>query len=82
MAVTVAEFNEVKSDVSRHDQFINGNGTKGAKERLTLIENTLERLDHNINKAVNWIVGLAITVIGAVIIWFFTTILPKIVSMI
>ena len=78
MAVSVAEFNEMKSDVKKHDEFINGNGKKGAKERLSLIEDNLFEIKEMLKWLRGAVTGLLLTVVGAVIVWLVLTGIPKI----
>lgn len=79
MAVTNAEFKDVKETVCEHEKFINGvnpNGQDGAKSRMTRVEDVLDRR----NKASNYIIGACITIITAVIIWLVTSVIPVAVS--
>lgn len=77
------------ADLKEIETWVNGNGVKGAKVRLALIEerqdtleDTLKKMNDNISKAVGWIVGGAITVIVGITVWFFTIMLPKIIAVI
>lgn len=73
MAVTVKEFEAVKVDVEKHEKWIYGNGEPGAKTDICMMKDQLAR----INKATGWIIGACITVITSILIWLFTTVLPK-----
>jgi hypothetical protein len=70
MAVSVAEFNAIKADVQCHEEFINGNGKIGAKERLHAIEIKLT--------ALLWIVGIFGSVATGMIVYFMTRVMPMI----
>jgi hypothetical protein len=72
--ITIAQLNEVKSEVKCHDEFINGNGTVGAKARLHAIEIKLNFL--------LWISGLAGSVFIGFVVYFTTRVMPAIFKVI
>ena len=86
-AITTTELKELKVQVSEHEIFINGNGKKGAKERMATIEleqsnikDDIKEIKDGVNKAVGWIVGAAITFIVGLLIWLFSIVLPSILA--
>jgi ABC-type siderophore export system fused ATPase/permease subunit len=64
-----------------HDKFINGNGSPGAKARLALLEDSVERIETSMSRMTNWFIGLIITIGGSVAIWFLTQQLPKLAAL-
>lgn len=74
------QLKDLESEVKEHDEFINGNGKAGAKQRLGLLEDSVDRIEASIASMNRWIIGLIITIGGSVAVWFITTELPKIVT--
>jgi hypothetical protein len=64
-----------------HDKFINGNGAPGAKQRLALLEDSVDRIELSMARMTNWFIGLIITIGGSVAIWFLTQQLPKLAAL-
>jgi hypothetical protein len=62
-------------------EWMNGNGKPGAKVRLALIEDGLVEIKETLKWVRNILVGLLVTLIGGVMMWFFTTLLPKLLAM-
>lgn len=79
-AITTKEFAALKDVVCKHDDFIDGNGNKGAKTRIELLEESVRRIEKSIEKMNDRIVMLIITIGGSVAIWFITNEMPKIIA--
>ena len=76
--MTSSELIDLKNTVKDHEEFINGTpNTDGAKTRLKLAEYKLARID----KMVWAVIAMAVTVIGTILTWFFTSVLPHAASM-
>ena len=69
-----------EKQVADHDEWINGNGKEGAKTRLATLEKGLGRIEEQLNKITNWIIGLFVTLIGGFLMYFFTSLLPQIIT--
>lgn len=82
MASTVInqEVAALKDLVCKHDTFIDGNGVKGAKTRITELETAVNRIEKTLDKLSDRIVMLIITIGGSVAIWFITAEMPKIIA--
>lgn len=76
--ISTAAFKAVERRVDDHDLFINGSNGKqdGAASRLILLEDNLK----DIKNLLHLILGILGTILAGVAIWFFTTILPKILA--
>jgi hypothetical protein len=70
----------LKEIVCKHDAFIDGNGTKGAKERIGLLEQSVLRIESSVNRISNYMIMLIVTIGGSVAVWFITTEMPKIIA--
>jgi len=62
-------------------EFVNGNGKKGAKERLGLLERDVDEIKSNINKSTGAIITAAVTLIVGVLLWIFTTLIPAAIKL-
>ena len=71
---------QLQEKVCEHDRFIDGNGMPGAKVRIALLEDGVDRIETSITRMTNWFIGLIITIGGSVAIWFITQQLPKITA--
>lgn len=87
MAEATVKHTSPCADLVEIKAWVNGNGVKGAKVRMALIEEkqetleeALKKMDANIGKAVGWIVGAACTFIVGVLIWIFTNLIPKLLA--
>ena len=72
------------SDLESVLEWMNGNGKPGAKTRLALLEDRFVNLDEKIDKVdkkldriMNWVLGIAATIIGGLLIYLFTNLIPK-----
>lgn len=68
-------------DIADVLEWMNGNGKPGAKVRLALIEDSLTEIKETLKWVRNILVGVLVTLTGGVALWFFTTLLPKLLSM-
>lgn len=66
--VTVKEFTDLKSKVCEHELWIDGNGKRGAKSRLDLLEDKFQTIEGKLN----WILGLMGSMFVGLIIWAMT----------
>jgi hypothetical protein len=78
---TNATLDQLKNMVCEHDKFIDGNGSLGAKTRLVLLEDSVERIEASISSMTHWFMGLIATICAGGLIWFLTTQLPKIAAL-
>ena len=60
--------------------WVNGNGVKGAKVRLALLEDNIGEIKDTLKWLRGAVTGLLLTVLGAVIIWIFTNLIPKLLA--
>lgn len=65
-------------------EWMNGNGTPGAKTRLALLEDSIKRIEGRLDKLstsitnAGWVVGSSIGI--AVIVYIATNLIPKIIG--
>ncbi len=76
--ISIKVFTDLERRVRENEKFIDGtNGGKdGAKSRLSVLEDNYRDIKHSLN----WILGLIAGIFIGIAIWFFTEILPKIVT--
>lgn len=67
-------------DVSEIKEWVNGNGKPGAKTRLALIEDNLNEIKETLKWLRGAVTGLLLTVLGAVIIYIFTNLIPNLLK--
>jgi len=76
--ITRNEFDRLCGDVKEIEEWKDGNGKPGAKATLLLLEERWCNMEKKIDKVFNALIALTVSVIGGLLIWFFTTIMPKI----
>lgn len=67
---------DLESDVCRHEVFIVGNGSIGAKTDLELLKTAVKEIRESMKHVTTALYTLAASIIGAIIIWFITVYLP------
>jgi len=75
--------NYLESDLGEIKKFVEGNGTPGAKVRLASLEDATKSIKEDIadiKSMISRLTALAVTVLGAGIIWFLFTVLPAIIK--
>jgi len=70
----------LEKTVSQHDEFIDGNGKPGAKERIGKLETNYADIKKTLDQMTSRITGLIYTIVGAIIIYVFTSVLPGIIG--
>ena len=68
------------SDISEIKEWVNGNGKPGAKTRLALLEESLKEINDTLKWLRGAVTGLILTLIGAIIIWVFTILIPSLLK--
>jgi len=68
------------SDISEIKEWVNGNGKPGAKTRLALIEDNLNEIKETLKWLRGAVTGLLLTVVGAIIIYVFTNLIPNLLK--
>jgi len=64
--------------VCEHDKWIDGsNGNKGAKSRLDSLEENYKEIKSMLDSLNNRIWTLIFSIIGGLVLWFLTQVLPK-----
>ncbi len=66
----------LETDVCRHEAFIVGNGSVGAKTEIIILKQAVEEIKGGIKGVQKALWGVAASVIGAVIIWLITVYFP------
>lgn len=74
----------IESDIGRHEAFIIGNGSIGAKAEIVLLKETVKEIKDSIKDIKDSMKGvtkaaytLAASIIGALVIWFLTVYIPS-----
>ena len=67
----------LETDVCRHEAFITGNGSIGAKTEIVILKQAVEEIKGSMKGVQKALWGLAASVIGAVIIWLITVYFPS-----
>ena len=68
------------SDILEVKEWVNGNGKPGAKTRLALIEDNLNEIKETLKWLRGAVTGLLLTVVGAIIIYVFTNLIPNLLK--
>ncbi len=63
-AITRTEFSALQSTVSEHDEWINGNGKKGAKSRLDSLEENMSGIKSKLNTLITVNIGVGMALLG------------------
>lgn len=70
----------LEKDVEKHDEWIEGNGKKGAKSRMDALETAQNDIIKRLDKIGNLMTALLLTVLGGGIGWFLFEVLPGIIG--
>lgn len=70
----------IAKDVEKHDEWIEGNGKKGAKSRLDALERAQDDIIKRLDKIGNLITALLLAVLSGGVGWFLFEVLPSIVG--
>ena len=76
-AVTRGDFDRLCGDVKEIEEWKDGNGKPGAKVTLSLMEERWGVMEKKIDRVFNALVGLLITILAGLALWFFTNYLPN-----
>ena len=79
MATTVTrpEFDRLCGDVKEIADWKDGNGRPGAKVTLSLLEERWTNVEKKIDRIYTVLIALLVSVLGGVVLWFFTNYLPN-----
>ncbi|MFA5714408.1 MAG: hypothetical protein WC998_01535 [Candidatus Paceibacterota bacterium] len=66
----------IENDICRHESFITGNGSIGAKTDIELLKTAVNDIKDSFKGVQKALWALAASVIGAVIIWLITIYFP------
>lgn len=64
---SLRDVEEIQADILRHEVFINGNGTEGAKTRISKVETAVKDLGVQIQKLPDEVVNKIVVKIAAIV---------------
>ena len=67
--VTKTEFEPVRTKLDAHNLFINGNGVKGAKSRLDMLEEAILKLNKAVESTVKFVTAMSLGLFIPLVIW-------------
>jgi len=80
MAATTLKHLPPCEEITSIKEWVNGNGHPGAKTRLALIEDNLGEIKETLKWLRNAVSGLILTIVGALLIWVFTNLIPRLLA--